>query len=954
MKKDIYHFNDLLRAFNKYRRKLANLQRANKNQRRQLILKKRIEGLFEKLESLRVMLRPKTIAAGAALGAMAFIPQTSQAQVGFTDRQVNPFNIASLGYQSNSTPDFADIDGDGDLDMLTGDYYYGYDYNSGSYIYENRFKYYENIGTAANPDFAAPVINPFGIIGNNNYEENFSPSFVDIDGDGDMDIVYGDRNGNFNYLENTGTPTAPAFAAPVSNPFNLVTVTVGGGYGGSYGGQVVPSFVDIDGDGDFDLISGSLYGDFVYFENTGSVSAPDFAAPITNPFYLYAANSRSAPAFIDIDGDGDFDLLSGSSNGDFYYFENTGSSSAADFAASQMNPFNLSSAGNYSYSGNSTPTFADLDNDGDVDLMAGDGYGDFTYFRQCAPTSSSINVSTACSYIAPDGIFYNSSGTFTSVIENADGCDSTITINLTINPLADQTVTPLNPVLCGSGSTSIELGSSQDGVSYYLRDDADNSVVAGPFVGDGTNISFNTGTISSDITYNVYAENTLTRSLGLELPGNFNSNDRVDLPAINLNGASFSIEFWVKRSSTNTNDHVVSQGVANSNQGLHVGFRGNNRFTFAFFGNDLDSDNSFTDNNWHHYAVTYDVASGERIIYVDGVFEKSDISASTYTGTGNILLGDTPWGSDEFGGTMDEVRFWSGVRTQTDIQDNMNECLSGTESGLLAYYQFEDGPGSTVVSDATPNMANGNLSVNIDENVAWQEGVINCSSVCSLVMSQTPTVTVVPALVGTNTSTICNNESIVINGTTYDASNSTGTEVFTNIGPNGCDSTVTVTLNVLPAINTMTTVGGETITASLSGATYQWLDCDNGNAPISGATNQTFTATTNGDYAVEITDNGCTEVSSCVTIASTSIATADFNAQISVYPNPTNGLFQLALPETLFGNTLVLTNTTGQVIETRVVNSTLVDYDFRNLSNGIYFIQVETENGLISKKIIKN
>ncbi len=945
MKRNIYHYNNLLRIYNKYRRKLVNLRLANKNVRRQHILQKNIAKLHEKLTVLNTTLRLSTAAASVVVGSFAFV-QSANAQVGFVDKQVNPFNIVGLGGNYNSTPTFADIDGDGDLDMLTGDYYY--DYYTYTYTGENRFKYYENIGTAANPIFAAPVINPFGITGNNNYSEYFSPTFVDIDGDGDMDIVYGDFNGNINYLENIGSPTAPAFAAPVSNPFNIAPIT-----GGYYSGRSNPSFVDIDGDGDLDLITGDLTGDFYYFENIGSASAPSFAALTTNPFNLSSVGyfGNSAPSFIDIDGDGDFDLISGHYDGNFYYYENIGSSIAADFAASQMNPFNLTFAGNYSYSGPSRPTFADLDNDGDLDLISGDGDGDFTYFRQCAASTSTLNVSTACSYTAPDGMFYNSSGTFTSIIENADGCDSIITINLTINSLFDQSLIASNPVLCGSGATTIDLGSSQDGVSYYLRDDADNSVIAGPIVGDGSGISFNTGTISSDITYNVYAENTLTRSLGIEMQGDIDN--RITIPGVNLNGNSFSIEFWAKRSSTNSQDHIISQGSNNTNQGLHIGFRGNNRFTFAFFGNDLDTDNSYTDNNWHHFAVTYDVGSGERIIYVDGAFEKSDVTASTYNGTGNVLLGDTPWGSDEFAGRMDEVRIWNGVRTVTEIQDNMSECLTGSESGLVAYYQFEDGPGSTVLTDATVNGYDGTLSSNIDENVAWQEGVSNCSSTCTLTMTQTATVSIVPELVGTNNTTICNNESIEINGTTYDASNSTGTEVYSNVGVNGCDSTVMVNLNVLPALNTMTSVVNETITATLSGVTYQWVDCDNGNAPISGATGQSFTATSNGNYAVEITDNGCTEISSCVTISSASIANVDVNALLSVYPNPTNGLVQVTLPETLFGQTIILTNTMGQVLETKIINSTMLDYNLQNLSNGIYFIQVQTENGLISKKIVK-
>jgi hypothetical protein len=195
----------------------------------------------------------------------------------------------------------------------------------------------------------------------------------------------------------------------------------------------------------------------------------------------------------------------------------------------------------------------------------------------------------------------------------------------------------------------------------------------------------------------------------------------------------------------------------------------------------------------------------------------------------------------------------------------------------------------------------------------------------------------------------CAGFSVTVGTNTY---STTGvyTDVLTNAS--GCDSTVTTDLTIT-TIDNATSVTNETITADLSGATYQWLDCDNGNAPISGATSQSFTATSNGNYAVEITDNGCTETSSCVTISSASIANVDVNAQLNVYPNPTNGIVQVTLPETLFGQTILLTNTMGQVLETKIINSTMLDYNLQNLSNGIYFIQVQTENGLISKKIVK-
>lgn len=88
----------------------------------------------------------------------------------------------------------------------------------------------------------------------------------------------------------------------------------------------------------------------------------------------------------------------------------------------------------------------------------------------------------------------------------------------------------------------------------------------------------------------------------------------------------------------------------------------------------------------------------------------------------------------------------------------------------------------------------------------------------------------------------------------------------------GNGNITTQTQNVInPTIDNAVTVTGTTITANQSGADYQWLDCDNGLASISGETNQSFTASVTGNYAVEITIEGCVNLSGCELIDFTGI-----------------------------------------------------------------------------------
>ena len=225
---------------------------------------------------------PRTKMNNAASGVdLHILEQNFMPNSVFTFIKTNPFGLNDSG--TLSTPTFADIDHDGDQDAFVGDGFGG--------LY-----FYRNTGTAINPTFAAAIKNPFGF---NNASFYTRPDFVDIDNDGDLDAFVGNFDGITQFYRNTGTLTNPAFAAAVNNPFGL----------GDVGLQASPIFVDIDNDGDQDAFIGNLAGNILFSRNTGTVSAPAFAAAITNPFGLTNVGAQANPAFLDSDGDGDLDLL---------------------------------------------------------------------------------------------------------------------------------------------------------------------------------------------------------------------------------------------------------------------------------------------------------------------------------------------------------------------------------------------------------------------------------------------------------------------------------------------------------------------------------------------------------------------------------------------------------------------------------------------------------------------
>lgn len=944
----------MVRRYYKYLRKRKNLVLANKNERRQAILARHIERLHEQLISLKLIIQKGTIAATVAFGALAFAPQVVDAQ-NFGAPQINPFGLTQVGY-GDSKPIFVDLDGDGDLDVMSGE-----GYSNGN------FNYYENTGTNTAPVFDPLQTNPFGITGMG-YGYG-TPTFVDIDGDGDLDMMVGfgyDYNystgtynyGGFVYYENTGTSTLPAFAAPILNPFGLTEV---GGYGYS-----APTFADIDGDGDMDMISGmngyydySTYtyssGGFKYYENTGTTAAPAFAAPITNAFGLTDVGySKSTPHLVDIDGDGDFDLISGASSvynnfpnnvGGFAYYENTGTTTGPAFAAKVTNPFGLTDPSNPGR--NTAPTVADLNNDGDLDLLTGIRNGDLIYYPGCSPTTATISPTVACSYAAPSGNILTSTNTYMDTIPNASGCDSIITINLTVNPIANQTISSTTLVACDNGSATIDL-TSQAGISYYLRDNTNDTIVDGPLAGTGNGISLNTGPVSSAMTYNVYGEgSTPSKALNFD-----DVDDYVDAgTGINLANNSFTIEFWAKKSAGSTgDDHIIGLGEnTTTNNALHVGFRGNNNFTFAFFGNDLDVSASFTNSNWNHWAVTFDAITKERRIYQNGTLVANDLSSSNFLGTGNLKIGRAYNANNNiFNGELDEVRIWNVARTTSEISANMNICLTGTETGLAAYYQFEDGAGSSTLTDLTANGNNGTL-INMNPVNDWVAGSTVCST-CNMEMTQIITVNVGQATASTISPTAC------ISYTSPSGNVWTTSNTYMDTIPNvsGCDSVMTINLTI-NSVDTSTSIAGFVITSNEtgSGATYRWLDCNNSNAIISGQTNVNYTASVNGDYAVEVTVNGCVDTSACVNMVVTNVV--DFNlSNVNIYPNPMRNQFTIDLGALINNTQLTVVSIEGKMIYNDVaVKSSKVTLDASDWSKGVYFVRIQNEKTFKTVKLIK-
>jgi hypothetical protein len=254
-----------------------------------------------------------------------------------------PSGLSSIGIPVAS---FADIDGDGDIDVFVG----GSDGNT---------VLFRNIGTSVSPNFASES-SDFGLT---DVGVSAAPAFADIDGDGDLDAFVGEVSGSITFFRNNGSALTPSFVKEANN-FGLIKEP----------NFVRPAFADIDGDGDLDAFVGTSDGTPLFFRNIGTVNAPIFVKQSTN-FGLTSAGPSATPSFADLDGDGDLDAVIGKDNGDALYYRNNGNATNPNFSVVGANVFGLSvTDARYTQA-----TFADLDGDGDLDLISDSDEGPIWY-----------------------------------------------------------------------------------------------------------------------------------------------------------------------------------------------------------------------------------------------------------------------------------------------------------------------------------------------------------------------------------------------------------------------------------------------------------------------------------------------------------------------------------------------------------------------------------------------
>lgn len=438
-----------------------------------------------------------------------------------------------------SIPTLADPDGDGDLDLFTGG-------SIGS------ITYYQNIGTKFSPKYTyitseyqginiqgGPVGLPKALHGASGIE------FFDADSNGVLDLFWGDYfNPSLYFLKNIGTKLNPNIILSDSTYPNESVIH-------SYGFNV-PQHVDVDANGIVDLMVGCVFpnvdkDNFMFYQNIGTNADPFYQLKSKNYIPMIDVGSRSSVASADFDRDGDIDLCVTSSGGKVSLFQNIGTKTKPFFSAEPVSVFSLNGEFNitvtagyvnsdtlpdlllgtfenglkvylntttdgvitfahqehllesFSLGQNTSPSLADVDNDGKFDVLVGNSGGQIALLRnttvngiqsyQIEKNFNSIDVGNDaapfCSDIDKDGVlellignidgviwYYKQvagiANKFSLVNQKYDGID----VRLQASPDAAD--------LDGDGDADLLIGNGKGGVYYFENTASPSGVSAKP------------------------------------------------------------------------------------------------------------------------------------------------------------------------------------------------------------------------------------------------------------------------------------------------------------------------------------------------------------------------------------------------------------------------------------------------------------------------------------------
>jgi len=276
----------------------------------------------------------------------------------FSDKTVD------IGTAANAT--FFDVDNDGLKDIVAGNDLY---FNTNPNLAYSRLAWFRNTGSATQPVFSLVSDDWLGLSSITQY--GLFPSFGDLDGDGDADMLLGNADGSLLYFQNTAGPGNPCVFVLSAPQYQGIDI----------GNNSAPQIVDVNRDGKYDLLIGERSGVLNYYQNTGTSSSPVFSLVSANfggvnVMLPGTIAGYSVPQLIDR-GNG-YELLVGSDRGTIFRYTNIDGNVSGNFTLADSAFENIEELKRIVIS------VADIDGDSKPDLLTGCNAGGFRLYTQNA------------------------------------------------------------------------------------------------------------------------------------------------------------------------------------------------------------------------------------------------------------------------------------------------------------------------------------------------------------------------------------------------------------------------------------------------------------------------------------------------------------------------------------------------------------------------------------------
>ena len=541
-------------------------------------------------------------------------------------------------------------------------------------------------------------------------------------------------------------------------------------------------------------------------------------------------------------------------------------------------------------------------------------------FTECAGFSIRVGNNT-----------YNTTGVFTDVLVGSNGCDSTVTTDLTIK----QAISSSQTIVECAGFSITVGANTYDTTGIYTdvftaADGCDSTVITNLTIKQPTTSS---QTFSGCKGFSVMVGQHIYNASGVYIDTLTGTNGCDSIITTNL-----SIIQPISHTQTfkGCKGLTVTVGTNNySTTGIYtdvlVGSNGCDSIVITDLTITDGSSQSFVECKGFAVKVGNNIYT-ETGIYTDVLTSVGDCDSTVTT---NLTIKQPTTSSQTIVGCVGTSiivgkNTYTKAGTYTDILIGSNGCDSTVTTNLII---------NTTGNQSFVECAG--FSVKVGENIYDKTGIytnVFTGTGCTIVTN----LTIIEPIINSQTIIGCFGSSIVVGTNSYDKAG-----IYTDLltGSNSCDSTVITNLSFEE--KTTITLNGTTLTSNQNGATYQWIDCNNGNAAITDETNQSFSPTANGDYAVIVSFDNCSDTSDCMQVTTVGIEQQSNSKiqTISLYPNPTNRFVNINLGEVVDKGSLKIINIYGQEIKSEQFNRKQILFvDMENIATGLYLLKVETEN----------